>query len=541
MDKTVFDGNKFSDMIKGALCELMIYEKEIDDLNVFPVPDGDTGANMRRTLELGVSRAPSTQKLNEYLDGLSTGMLFGARGNSGVILSQIFKGIALSLKRYECANENNLAEALNLGYVTAYNTVLHPVEGTILTVLRDGVAAAKSALGGGIDAFLDKLITESKKVLQKTPEMLPVLKEAGVVDSGGFGLIKIYEGMLKAYRGEEIVYKPTESSELSAPDPSSFDESSEFTFGYCMEFTLQLLKTKTDVDSFSEKRYTEQISALGSSIVAIRDKSRMRVHIHTFEPEKVIALSRSYGEFVFFKLDNMALQHNETVSKKITKSPKHKELEIISVAGSDGVASVFDGLGSGVVIGVENDMNVSVGEFISAVESANAETVIILPNDKNVLQTANQAVKMHGETDIKVEILPTKSIAEGYFALASDIPDGTADERIQAMKDGAAGVITVHASRCTRNRSCNGVKCAAGEFASFADGKLIKSDKDLFESLKAALYAADIEEREAALVFMGEIDGADELLERLEEEFPDIQIDRIDGAFSDEKLVIGIV
>ncbi|MCH5158132.1 MAG: DAK2 domain-containing protein [Clostridiales bacterium] len=540
MNKTAIDGLIFSDMMKGALSELRLYEKEIDDLNVFPVPDGDTGANMRRTLELGVQHSQPTQKLNEYLDALSTGMLLGARGNSGVILSQIFKGIALSLSKDETATEADIAKALSLGYATAYNTVLVPVEGTILTVLRDGVDGAKSAIGSGVDGFLTKLISESNKVLKNTPELLPVLKEAGVVDSGGFGLIKIYDGMLKAYRGVKIEYTPS-AAETGAPDLSSFDENSDFTFGYCMEFTLQLLKTKTDVDAFDDKAYTKEISAIGESIVVIRDKSRVRVHIHTYEPEKVIELCRKYGEFVFFKLDNMALQHNETVYKKSEKSHKHKELEIISVAGSDGLSSVFDGLGSGIIIDTEADMNVSVQDVLSAIESADADSIVILPNDKNVVQTVAQAVKLYGG-NTKIDIVPTKSIAEGYFALASDMPGCPTDDRIEAMKDGAAGVETVYAARCTRSRSSGGVKCAAGDFALFVAGKLVKSDKDLFSALCYAINAVeDIEEKEAALVFMGQIDGGDELLERLGEAFPDLQIDCIDGVFSDEKLVIGIV
>ncbi len=542
MDNKVADGKVFSDMMKGALGELIIYEKEIDDLNVFPVPDGDTGANMRRTLELGVKSAPDTDKLNEYLGGLSSGMLLGARGNSGVILSQIFKGISNRLAHSEYATDRDILTAFSEGYVTAYNTVLNPVEGTILTVLRDGVERTKPALGGGIDATLEKLIAEMKKVLEITPDLLPVLKEAGVVDSGGFGLIKIVEGMLKAYRGEEIVYEPTATNDAAAVDYSAFGEDAEFTYGYCMEFILQLLKSKTDIDKFSESAYTKEISEHGNSIVVIRDKSKVRVHIHTFAPEKIMEICRKYGEFVFFKLDNMALQHNEHTSKKNVPEAKHKEFEIISVAVSDELASVYSDLGSGRTIVAGTEMNASVQDFLDAIESANADTVLVLPNDKNIVQTAMQAVKMYGDGKSVVKVLPTKSIADGYFALASDIPDGTPEERIESMREGAEGVNTVSIARATRTRTHNGIKCPAGSFVAFLNGELISSCADILESAVGAMRAVPgIEDKETALVFAGEIENCDDLIEKLGEEFPDIQIDCIPGVFSDDKIVIGLI
>ena len=541
MDKTMVDGIKFSDMIKGALGELVIYEKEIDDLNVFPVPDGDTGANMRRTLELGVQSAPKTEILSEYVEKLSGGMLLGARGNSGVILSQIFKGISVALQGKACASTGDLLQAFSLGYTTAHDTVYNPVEGTILTVLREGVAKAKAVEHQDVDAMLERLLAEMKAVLETTPELLPVLKEAGVVDSGGFGLVKIVEGMLAAYRGEEINYEPTVQSDKAPLDIFAFDENSEFAFGYCMEFILQLQAGKIDVDGFSRQNYVEEISAHGNSIVAIRDKSRVRVHIHTFTPETVISISRKYGEFVFFKLENMALQHNETVAEKARILP-HKELEIISVVGGSALAALFSDLGSGITINTEADGGVSVQDFLSALESANADTVLILPNDKNDVQTANQALKMYQNDKVKVEVVSTKSIADGYFALASDMPDLPADERISAIKAGIEGVSTVSVSKCTRERSHNGIQCAVGDYVSFVNGNLVKSSKDLMECVFAALHIVEgIDEKETALAFVGNIEGADEIIEKVSEAFPCLQINPIEEAFAEEKLVIGII
>lgn len=541
MNNAVIDGIVFSKMMKGALSELSIYEKEIDDLNVFPVPDGDTGANMRRTLELGIKTAPDTDKLNDYLVGLSNGMLFGARGNSGVILSQIFKGFAGSMTSHATANEGEFLTALSEGYVTAYNTILNPVEGTILTVLRDGAERAKPAVGKGIDAVLEKLVAEMKVVLDGTPDLLPVLKEAGVVDSGGFGLVKIVEGMLKAYRGEDISYEPA-SANASEVDFSAFGESSEFTYGYCMEFVLQLLKSKTDIAKFSESAYTKEISAHGNSIVSIRDKSIVRVHIHTFVPETVMEISRKYGEFVFFKLDNMALQHNEVSAKKNKQETRHSEFAVISLVNGGGLTTMFSDLGSTVTIDGGQEMNASVQDFVDALERANADTVLVLPNDKNAVQTARQAVKMYGADNAKVEVLPTRSIAEGYFALASDMPGSAPAERIEAMKDGAAGVDTVTVAKSTRNRTHNGIECAVGSSVGFLNGELVNSCETTFESLVKALRAVDgIEDKAAFLAFMGEVENADELMEKLGEEFPDVQIDRVDNAFSGEKIIVGIV
>ena len=542
MDKTMIDGILFSDMVKGALGALMIYEKEIDDLNVFPVPDGDTGANMRRTLELGVQGAQKSENLSEYAKQLSGGMLLGARGNSGVILSQIFKGISIALENKACASASELLDAFSVGYTTAYNTVYNPVEGTILTVLREGVNLAKTANYQGVDATLERLLSEMKVVLQKTPDMLPVLKEAGVVDSGGFGLVKIVEGMLRAYRGEEIFYEPTIQTDSAPLDLSAFDENSEFTFGYCMEFILQLQAGKIDVDGFSQEDYTAEISAHGNSIVVIRDKSRVRVHIHTFTPETVISISRKYGEFVFFKMDNMALQHNETVANKTNRTSPHKELELISVVGGSTLAALFSDLGSGITINASSDMGVSVQDFIKALAGANADTVAILPNDKNAIQTANQAVGMYQNDKVKVEVIPTKSIAEGYFALASDMPDLSTDERIDAIKEGAEWVSTVSVSKCVHDRTNNGIQCEVGDYVSFANGKLVNSGKDLFDAIVTALRAVeDIDDKETAFAFVGKFDGIDEILEKIGEAFPSLQFNIFDGALSQEKLVIGIV
>ena len=536
---TMIDGTKFSDMIKGALGELIIHEKEIDELNVFPVPDGDTGANMRRTLELGYEGAQKTEQLNEYLDQLSTGMLLGARGNSGVILSQIFKGMSDALADKACATESELLDAFSSGYVTAYDTVYNPVEGTILTVLREGVKRTRAADVEGVEAMLERLLAEMNLVLETTPELLPVLKEAGVVDSGGFGLVKVVEGMLRAYRGEEIGYEPTVRSDKTSADLSAFDENSEFPFGYCMEFILQLQTNKTDVGTFSKQDYTEAISAHGNSIVVIRDKSRVRVHIHTFTPEAVISVSRKYGEFVFFKMDNMALQHNETMAKR-APAP-HKELEIVSAVSGGVLKEFFTNLGSGTIIDGESE-GASVQDFLNALEGANADTVLILPNEKNAVQTANQAVKMYHGGQVRVEVIPTKSVAEGYFALASDMPDAAVDERISAIKEGAECVNTVRVSKCARARTNNGIQCAVGDYVTFVNGTLIKSSTDLLDSVLTALRTVEnIDEKETALVFVGNVSQADEIIEKLGEEFPSLQINVIDGAFTGEELVFGII
>ena len=539
MDRTTVDGIVFSDMITGALGVLKLHEKEIDDLNVFPVPDGDTGANMRRTLELGIQSAVKTENLGEYAEQLSSGMLLGARGNSGVILSQIFKGVSVALQGKATASAIELLDAFSVGYQTAYDTVYNPVEGTILTVLREGVNATKAKNFQGIEEMLERLLVEMKAVLDKTPELLAVLKEAGVVDSGGFGLVKIVEGMLAVSRGEDISYEPTAQAEKAAPDLSTFDENSAFEFGYCMEFILQLSSSKTDVASFSKQAYTEKLSAHGNSIVVILDKSRVRVHIHTFTPETVISISRGYGEFVFFKLENMALQHNETVAQKKNRTTPHKELEIISVVNGGALADLFAGLGCGITI--SDDAGASVQDFLTALESANADTVVLLPNDKNAVQTANQAVQMYQNNQVKVEVIPTRSLAEGYFALASDVPDAPVEERISSIQAGAACVSTVSVSKCARSRQNNGIQCEVGDYVSFVDGKLVNSNKDLLQAILVAMRAVkEIDEKESALAFVGKIDGIEEIIEALQDEFASLEIDVIDEAFSQEKLVIGI-
>ena len=332
------NGYIFEEMVLNGLNNLINHEKEINAMNVFPVADGDTGTNMRLTLENGYKKAGHIEHLGQYLKELSAGMLLGARGNSGVILSQLFKGIAQSLARDSIANPREIKESLILAYQTAYAAVTKPVEGTILTVAREGIEHTKTQVFGRISVatVFAMYLAEMRITLEKTPTMLQVLKEAGVLDSGAYGYIIIVEGMYKALLGEKIeTNQPMKIEKKDSTDIDKgifFDENSGFDEGYCMEFLLQLLNSKNYKKTFNFNSFVETLKTMGNSIVALIEGSIVKIHIHTHNPADVMALARTYGEFVSFKLDNMQVQHNEYVYKqKHEKKLEHSPLQIIAI------------------------------------------------------------------------------------------------------------------------------------------------------------------------------------------------------------------
>ena len=322
------NGIHLEKMIKNGLAFLQQHEEEVNRLNVFPVPDGDTGTNMALTLGNGIRYAKSDENAGAYLRSLSDGMLLGARGNSGVILSQFYRGFADELVRSPLIGPGELRNGLIRGYRTAYEAVVHPVEGTILSVTREGIEHIRTQItrNSSIETILSMYIAEMRKTLSFTPEMLSVLKEAGVVDSGAYGFILITEGMLKCLYGEviELVDVPVQKAEQPLVDLSLFNETSEFSDGYCTEFILQRLTNTRYQQNFNKQKFISELRFFGNSIAVVVNGMRVKVHIHTLYPAKVIALAQQYGEFLTFKMDNMQVQHNEhdlEIAKKRSTSP----------------------------------------------------------------------------------------------------------------------------------------------------------------------------------------------------------------------------
>ena len=543
MKKKKLNGLLFEQMVKNGLNNLKNHEKEVNELNVFPVPDGDTGSNMRLTVENGVNRSPSNAALGEYLKTLSRGMLLGARGNSGVILSQIFNGFYQELSKKTEAKSQDIAEALVRGYKVAYKAVVKPVEGTILTVAREGAENIRSQVDKDTppEVLFSMYAAEMKKSLAYTPELLPALKEAGVVDSGAYGYLIIVEGMVRSLYGESVSLKdgeddiPPQRQEKSG----AFNENSEFRYGYELEFVLQTMKG----DKYSKmkfERYLDDLKVCGDSIVATQDGSRVKVHMHTFKPARAITFSQEYGEFISFKLENMQLQHNEMEE---THSDKPRvPLAKIAVAAGDGFEEIFKGLGCDVVIGGYS-MNTSAQEFVTAFRSVNADEIVVFPNDKNVVRAAEQAVDVAGLKNVTV--IPTKSPAEGYFALAMDI--GDSDDipyRKNLMAQGAEDINTLSFAVAGKNYASGGVRVREGDYIAVLNGKPVIGSRDFSETVLGGMRAVEgIEDRETCIVFSGagvDDDACEQLREILEENFPDMEFNFVEGGQTVYSFILGL-
>ena len=544
--KNRIDGKLFRAMVLNGLNNLCNYEKEINAMNVFPVADGDTGTNMRLTLENGFKNAAPNDHLGSYLKDLSAGMLLGARGNSGVILSQIFKGFYLSLARDSIANPREIRDALIRGYRNAYAAVVNPVEGTILTVSREGIENIKNQVYGDISfkTFFSIYLAEMNKSLERTPELLKDLKDAGVLDSGAKGYIVIVEGMYKCLLGQKIEnesgteVEPVEQNNNKA----YFGEDSEFEKGYCLEFLLQLLNAKNYKKTFNFDAFVEMLKPMGNSLVALQEGTIIKVHIHTFNPSAVINLARQFGEFISFKLENMQLQHNEYVSKKKEKLP-HKNLAIIAVVDGEGVEELYKSMGVDVVIQGGQTMNTSSEEFINALEIIDADDVIILPNNPNIFEAAHQAIEVSKAKN--VTIIKTKTVLEGYYALAMDIPDADNKDRIAAIDEGKDNILSLSIGSAIKEYKSENITCKVGDKITVINGKVVSSEPTSIDSLSKALKMVDdIEDRSALIVLKGEgFSGEfeDEIQNLIDDEYSHLEVQFIEGNVHIYDALIGII
>ena len=542
------NGFHLAKMLENGYNNLSKHREEVNKLNVFPVADGDTGTNMSLTLGHGLKNAQPRIEAGLYLKAVSEGMLLGARGNSGVILSQLFKGLYMELARAGWVTPAMMRNALIRSYKTAYASVVQPVEGTILTVAREGIEHIKTQIDKRttMEEFLSMYTAEMRKSLSFTPELLPVLKESGVIDSGAYGYILIFEGMLDRMYGKKHKEAKTEEAthiaESAAPAPvdlALFNENSKFIEGYCMEFILQLMRGDNYSQRFVLRDYIDDLKMYGTSLVVVEDGRRVKVHIHTFKPAKIITMSQDYGEFLTFKLENMQLQHNEVMQS----APKKKPLATIAAVNGDGMEKTFLELGCDVVINCREAMNASTEDFIRAFSRVNAEKVVVLPNNKNVIMAADQAVRLAEAKN--VEVLPTKSSAEGYFALAMDIQDSDDTElRVKQMRSGMKSTVTLSESTATKDYEGDGVSCKAGEEIVLLNGNLVAASTDWCDCIINGLKAVpDADDMESCVIFTGEgvPDGHEEILtERLAEAFPALEPTFLKGDQSVYKFIIGI-
>jgi len=516
-ERKTIDGELFNKMILGGVANLRANLQEVNDLNVFPIPDGDTGENMYLTLQGGLDQlqACKGETLAEKSQAMSQGMLLGARGNSGVILSQLFYGLAEGLAGLETADLRQFGSALKMGVKCAYGAVAHPVEGTILTVAREAVenACQKFDADMTVQEFFAGYLYEMKKSLEKTPDLLAVLKEAGVIDSGGAGLVYITEGFCKTLGGEELENELSvaESSAKKALDLSKFNENTVMVYGYCTEFLLQLQTSKTDVNNFDLEGLKAFLESVGDSVVAFQTGTIIKIHVHTLTPWVVMKECQNYGEFLTIKIENMTLQHNETVkeekpahAQKEIKKPKRarRKYALVTVATGDGLKKTFLEMGADYVICGGQTNNPSSEDFVQAFDEVNADHIFVLPNNGNVILAANQAAKIYA--DSKVHVIETKNIGQGYSALSMlDYSADDVDEIKQSLLESIQNTVTGMVARSVRDTALNGVNIKKDEYMGFTDKTMLVCVPNKVDALCALTEKLNVGEKEYFLVSYG--------------------------------------
>ena len=531
-------GNSFAAMVQNGYKAIKLQYVSINDLNVFPVPDGDTGTNMTATMNGGIKamEKANMDDLSDVASKLASGMLLGARGNSGVILSQFFAGVADGFAGLETANLTQVASALRSGVNKAYKAVIKPVEGTILTVAREGCTYALDHIEelGSLEELFHTLLRKMRASLKKTPDLLPVLKEAGVVDSGGAGLVAIMEGMYKHLTGEELEdsFFDGPSNAISGDAEILFNADSVLEYGYCTEFIMQLLNDRDGPKNFVLQDMIDYYSTLGDSIVAVENNGIVKVHVHTKTPGKVIEYAQRYGEFVTFKMENMSIQHQEVLLKELEEGQTKKPLAMVAVASSAPLAELFLEMGVNQIVKGGQTMNPSAQDFVHAIENCNAENVIVFPNNGNVILTAKQAAEM--VAGVNVIVIETKSVIECYSALGMvDLENQSLDRNLELIKEQIEGTVSAEVSIAVRDSVNNGLKVAQGDYIGISKGKMRSVDKTLLGcTMKLLRSIEDIDGRSIITVFYGE-DAKDEdraaLREAVQEEYPLMDFIEVEG------------
>ena len=546
MNTIKINGDLYKIIVTNGAVSLRNAYKEIDALNVFPVPDGDTGTNMSMTIEAGVQAIENESGLSVYemSKKFSRGMLMGARGNSGVILSQLFRGIYKGLTGYDEVGAKELAKAFKSGVEQAYKAVMKPVEGTILTVAREACdyVNKKVSKKSTINDFFEYYMEEAYASLERTPELLPVLKDAGVVDSGAAGFIKVVEGMQKAINGEILERIDTEKVQTTTVNRGSFNAHSELKYGYCTEFILQLQHSKVDIAKFDEKVIIEELEKLGDSIVCIKDEDIVKVHVHTKTPGIVLGIGQQYGEFLTLKIENMSVQHTESNEVQeqcdceqcveMRASLEKKKIAVVAVASGDGLVSLFKSMGVDYVVSGGQTMNPSAEDFVKAFDSLNAENILVFPNNGNIVMAAKQAGKYYDKANVVV--VNSKSLAQGYSALTMyDSSMDDVEEIVSELEDVISNVTTGEVTYSIRDANIDGIDIKKGDYIGIVNKRMIASTSDKVETVKVMLNSTDLSEKEIITIIRGK-EATDEeveaVVEFINESYPDIETDVVDGS-----------
>ena len=544
-------GILWAKMAIGGLASLRRNADEVNKLNVFPVPDGDTGDNMRMTIESGIRAIErlDSDNLAEVMRALSHGMLLGARGNSGVILSQFFAGIAKGLESSDEADPETFGHALEIGVEKAYASVMTPTEGTILTVAREAVEYAVSRItpASTIRTLFADLVSEMRASLERTPETLAVLKEAGVVDSGGAGLLYIMDGFNRVLNGDEIPDDEMPAADTAAKAPvtlgEGFGPDSKMTYGYCTELLLQLQRAKGDVDAFDVEELKSFLSTLGDSIVAFKTDSIVKLHVHTFTPERVLEYGRRFGEFISVKIENMSVQHTELAVEEEKPAAKEepapaavdapkKKYGVVAVTNGPGVEALYLELGCDAIVQGGQTQNPSTNDFIEAFGKINAEHIFVFPNNGNIFMAAQQAAEIYEAAT--VHVIPTKSVGTGYVALSSaNFEHEEAEQVIADMNEAIARVTAGYISPAIRDTEIGGVAIKNGDTIGVIEKEIVLSLPERADAARElATRLLSLPEKFMLTVFCG-ADATEEERGALEaaigEAHPDAEVYFIDG------------
>ena len=546
MEIKVIDAKTLQKMFIAGAKNLEAKKEWINELNVFPVPDGDTGTNMTLTImsaakEVGGITEPTMENMAK---AISTGSLRGARGNSGVILSQLFRGFTREIKKYEEINTEVLSRACVKAVETAYKAVMKPKEGTILTVAKGMADKACEMLGETDDlaVVIDEIIKHGDYVLSQTPEMLPVLKQAGVVDSGGQGLMTVLKGAYDAFLGKEVDYT---LDEVSAPSGINKDdipmEEADIKFGYCTEFIINLDKPMSDE---TEKSFKEFLESIGDSIVLVADDEIVKVHVHTNQPGEAFTRALTYGSLSRMKIDNMREEHHERLiknaeklaeqqkaeeEKKKTDEPK-KKYGFIAVSVGEGLDEIFKGLNVDYIISGGQTMNPSTEDILNAVEKVNAETIFVLPNNKNIILAANQAESL--VEDKNVIVIPSKTIPQGISAMIGFVEDNSAEDNKEAMTDSMSCVKTGEITYAVRDTVIDDKEIREGNIMGIGDEGILSVGDDITATTVDMIKKMQDEDSEIVSIYYGEgvtEDEAQTLASKLSEELPDLEVEVYSG------------
>ncbi len=545
MSPMEIDGNLLKLIITNGSIKLKKHSQEINDLNVFPVPDGDTGSNMQSTMMSGVNaiKTLEDEPVEKVGKALSRGLLMGARGNSGVILSQLFSGFGKAFQTLVTANAVQFIEGLLQGVKQAYNAVINPVEGTILTVAREAAEKAKEEAGTQTDVLdiLKVYLEEAQKSLERTPNLLPVLKESGVVDSGGAGLVYIIEGMIEALEGE--VYDLEKESRKKDKKAKPQYEQEDTEFGYCTEFIIQLNPDK----NFNKEKLTKQLSRLGDSIVVVDDDEICKVHVHTEKPGDALNVAQSYGEFANLKIENMSMQHTETLLHSPENEGEHdcghdhsqassfvsstpKKYGIITVVSGSGLKATFKEMGVDYIIDGGQTMNPSTQDFIDAIEKVNADNILIIPNNKNVMLSAEHAAQ--AVQDENVIVLPAKTVPQGYASLTMFDSNQALEDTVDEMKELIGHVKTGEITYAIRDTQVNGMTIKKDDYIGLAEGDIVTTHNNRFETAKALIGKIIDEDSEIITIMFGtsvDREEADKLADYIGETYSEVEVDIISG------------